>query len=194
MPAPDTEARKTRFSYWRGYPARYREMFLDEAKRAAVAVALLLLLPLGGRSPGSPVPRGCRCASCSAWRCSASPASVGSSATARCVRCSSRESCRTSRRTWASQRRSAAAPPSRRTRSTSTSWPLPPVRDPLSSFGFDDDFYGQSVKWHEPALAIATIKVISPQVSAEEPALRRDLEALSEFWAEPRPERPDSPW
>ena len=181
MPAPDTEARKTRFSYWRGYPARYHEMFLDEGKRAAVAVALLLLLPLGGAIAWF---------AGSAWL----PLRVVFGLLLLGIAGFGGFICYRTLRAllvprvvpYFEKNLGEPAPFSGGAALAKNSEHLDELAaaagaNPLSSFGFDDDFYGQSVKWHEPALAIATIKIISPQVSAEEPALRRDLEALSEF-------------
>jgi hypothetical protein len=51
---------------------------------------------------------------------------------------------------------------------------------PLSSYGFNDDFAGQVVTWHEPALALASVRAILPQVSPDQHRLRHDLELLTE--------------
>ncbi|MDQ2644384.1 MAG: hypothetical protein M3020_11250 [Myxococcota bacterium] len=181
MPAPDAETRKPRFSYWRGYPARYREIFVDEGKRAAVAVALLLLLPLGGAIAWF---------AGSAWL----PLRVVFGLLLLGIAGFGGFICYRTLRALLVPRvvpyfeKSLGEPEpfSGGDALAKNSEHLDELAaaagaNPLSSFGFVDDFYGEPMKWHEPALAVATIKAITPQVSAAEAALRRDLEALSEF-------------
>jgi len=181
MPAPDTEARKLRFAYWRGYPARYHEMFLEEGKRAAVAVALLFLLPLGGAIAWF---------AGSAWL----PLRVVFGLLLLGIAGFGGFICYRTLRAllvprvvpYFEKSLGEPAPFAGGAALAKNAEHLDELAaaagaNPLSTFGFADDFFAEPVKWHEPALAVATIKVISPQVSAEEPELRRDLEALSDF-------------
>lgn len=181
MPAPDTETRKARFSYWRGYPARYRELFVDEGKRAAVAVALLLLLPLGGAIAWF---------AGSAWL----PLRVVFGLLLLGIAGFGGFICYRALRAllvprvvpYFEKSLGEPAPFAGGDALAKNAEHLDELAaaagaNPLSSFGFVDDFYGEPMKWHEPALAVATIKSILPQVSAAEAALRRDLDALSEF-------------
>lgn len=181
MPAPDTEARKPRFSYWRGYPSRYREIFREEGKRAAVAVALLLLLPLGGAIAWF---------AGSAWlplRVVFGLALLGIAGFGGFICYRTLRALLVPRIVpYFEKSLGEPEPFSGGAALAQNSEHLDELAaaagaNPLSSFGFADDFQGEPIKWHEPALAVATIKVISPQVSAGEAELRRDLEALSEF-------------
>jgi hypothetical protein len=180
MPASSTDVTTSRFSYWHGYPERYRRQLREEGKRAAIALALLVLLPGGGAlawflgSAWLPlkVVFGLSLLAIAAFGAYVCARSIRALAFARIVPYFEKSVDDT--RPFAggeslarhSQRLDELASQAGTT--------------PLSNFGFADDFAGETITWHEPALGLATIRAITPKVPESDLQLRRDLELLSE--------------
>jgi hypothetical protein len=180
MLAPDTDARKPRFAYWRGYPDRYRDLYRVGVKRAAISIAVLVVVPLGGGiawfvgSAWAPlkIVFGSLLLALAGFGAVICTRTVGALLFARMIPyfekqlgenppfAGGSELARNAEKLDALAAAAGAAP--------------------LSSFGFADDFLGELVKWHEPALALATIRTISEQIPASEVALKHDLDRLAE--------------
>jgi hypothetical protein len=181
MPASSTDVTKSRFSYWRGYPERYRGLLREEGKRAAVAVAVLVLLPGGGAL---------------AWFLGSAwlplrlvlgllllgIAGFGAFLCARTIRALVfPKIVPYFEKSLAESQPFAGGTALARQNQRLDELALAAGVTPLSSYGFNDDFAGQTVTWHEPALALATIRAILPKVSQDESRLRGDLELLTEW-------------
>jgi hypothetical protein len=180
MTASSTDVTKSRFSYWRGYPERYRGLLREEGKRAAIAAALLVLLPGGGAL---------------AWFLGSAwlplklvfgllllgMAGFGALLCARTIRALLFP------RIVPYFEKSLGEPAPfaggvalARQSQQLDELALSAGVTPLSSYGFNDDFAGQVVTWHEPALALASVRAILPKLSPDEARLRHDLELLTE--------------
>lgn len=181
MLAPDTEARKPRFSYWRGYPERFRDAYRVGMKRAAVSIGLLVLIPLGGSVAwfvGSAWPPvkiifGSLLLALAGFGAVICARSFGALLFPRVVPYFEKALGETT--PFAGGR--ALAENAERLDGLAQAADLPP----LSSFGFADDALGEAVTWHEPALALATLRALLQQISPSEPALKRDLEAFADL-------------
>jgi len=180
MSASSTDVTKSRFSYWRGYPERFRDVLREEGKRAAIAVGLLVVLPGGGALAwflGS------------AWLplkilfglLLLAIAGFGAFLCTRTIRALVfvRIVPYFEKSLGDAQPFAAGVELARRAERLDR-LATEAGATPLSNFGFNDDFVGQAVTWHEPALALATIRAVLPKVAETELALRRDLELLSE--------------
>jgi hypothetical protein len=180
MLAPDTDARKPRFSYWRGYPERYRDLYRVGAKRAVISIAVLVMVPLGGAiawfigSAWAPLKIifGSLLLALAGFGAVLCTRTVRALLFARMV-------------PYFEKQLGQSAPFAGGSELARNAEKLDALAAaagaaPLSSFGFEDDFLGETVKWHEPALALATIRTISQQVAASEGELKRDLELLGD--------------
>jgi hypothetical protein len=180
MPGLDTDPSKARLGYWRGYPERYRELYRTGAKRAVIAIALLVLVPAGGAfawfmgSAWAPlkVVFGCLLLAIGAYGAVTCTRSVRALLFARTIPYF--------------EKKMGDGPPfeggaalAKNTQRLDT-LALAAGVAPLSSFGFNDDSVGETVTWHEPALALATIRTISQHIPHSELALKRDLDRLAE--------------
>ena len=180
MTASPTDVAPSRFSYWRGYPLRYRERLQVEGKRAAVSVLLLVVLPGGGALAwflGS------------AWAplriivglILLAMAGFGAFWCGRIV-----AALVFARVVPYFEKSLGDGPPlasgAELAKHSQRLDELAVLADatPLSSFGFNDDLAGEAVTWHEPALALATVRALSAKLSDAESALKRDLEQLAE--------------
>ena len=180
MTASSSDVTKSRFAYWRGYPERYRGLLREEGKRAAIAVAVLVFLPGGGALAwflGS------------AWL----PlkllfgllllgfAGFGAFLCARTIRAllSPRIVPYFEKSLGESEPFAGGVALARQSQRLDE-LALSAGVTPLSSYGFNDDFAGQVVTWHEPALALASVRAILPQISPDQLRLRHDLELLTE--------------
>ena len=180
MLAPDTDANKPRFAYWRGYPERYRERYRAGLKRALISVCVLVLVPVGGAiawfvgSAWTPlkIVFGSLLLLLSAFGTVICTRTIGALLFPRTVPyfekalgeitpfAGGRELAKNAEHVDALAAAAGAAA--------------------LSSFGFADDFRGERLTWHEPALALATIRAVSQQIPGSESALKRDLDDLAQ--------------
>lgn len=180
MAAVTTDDPRTRFAYWRGYPQRYRGLLREEGKRAALGVALLVLLPGGGAlawfvgSAWLPLKLVfgtllLAIAGLGAYTCGRTLFAL---LFVRVVPYFEKPmgdapafagGAALARRAEALDRLALAAGVT-----------------PLSGFGFADDDAGEKLVWHEPALGLATVRALALQVAPHDAGLRRDLELLAD--------------
>jgi hypothetical protein len=180
MVAPDTDARKPRFTYWRGYPGRYEAAFREGAKSVGIAALLMVVLPGGGAIAWF---------AGSAWgplkvvfgTLLLAIAGYGAFLTARSGRALlfPRVVPYFEKQLGEGAAFDGGAALAKHAEQLDE-LALAANVAPLSGFGFADDFAGEAVTWHEPALALATIRTISQQISAGDALLKRDLDRLSE--------------
>lgn len=181
MTASSKDVTKSRLSYWRGYPERYRGLLREEGKRAAIAVAVLVLLPGGGAlawflgSAWLPLKLlfGLLLLGIAGFGAFLCGRTISALLFPRIIPYFEKS--------LGESEPFAGGVALARQSQQLDELALSAGVTPLSSYGFNDDFAGQVVTWHEPALALASIRAILPKLAPDELRLRRDLELLTEW-------------